>query len=856
MLLTLDDRGEDDDADEAEAKSSEERQADEPEDAEKAEAVSAAEEAEAEDASTDDEQASAERPVLRRSRRTATCAYASPSVRRLRARAGRRPDRRRGHGPQGPHHQGGRREAAASGPAARRPGRRGDRGARPRAVAEGRLRQVRRGRASCRSRGSRRSPGPNLARNWVMIPHVTHNDEADITELEAFRKQVNAEQTDVKLTMVALLLKACVASLKAFPRVQRLARRRGRARAQALLPPRLRRRHAAGARRPGHPRRRPEGAARHRRRARRALGRAPATASSRPRRCAAARSRSRRLGGIGGTGFTPIVNAPEVAILGVTRSAMKPVWNGIGVRAAADGAAVALLRPPRDRRRRGRALLRPPRGRALGHAAGRCCERSRRGEGPRHRGLRRRPGHRGPRRRGRRGRARGSARHARVRQGDDGRPRAPGRHDRRAQGQGGRHRLGGIGAADARARGGGGLGRGPTRATTTTEKSRTRRRTSDEPKRGARAEDGSDELPDADVTCDTLVLGSGPGGYAAAFRAADLGQQVVLVERYERLGGVCLNVGCIPSKALLHMAKVLAEAADMKAARARLRRAVDRPRRGARLQAGRGRQADRRPGGPGQAAQGGGDHGRGHVHRRPHARGRDGEGHDLRGLQARDHRRRLERGDAPRPARGRRPGHDLDRRARPRGRPRTTARDRRRDHRPGARDGLRRARLRGHGRRDDRRADARRRPRPDPPAAEAHLRALRGDPPGHQGLRRRGDREGPGGQLRGRGRPGLAGLRPRARRRRAPAQRRRDRRRRRRRRGRRPRLHPCRRAVPHERRPHPRDRRRRRRADARPQGHPRGPRGRRGDRRAGGRGGLRARSRRSPTPIRRSPGPV
>ena len=49
------------------------------------------------------------------------------------------------------------------------------------------------------------------------------------------------------------------------------------------------------------------------------------------------------LGGIGGTGFTPIVNAPEVAILGVTRSAMKPVWNGSRVRAAADGAAVAVL---------------------------------------------------------------------------------------------------------------------------------------------------------------------------------------------------------------------------------------------------------------------------------------------------------------------------------------------------------------------------------------------------------------------------------------------------------------------------------------------------------------------------------
>jgi dihydrolipoamide dehydrogenase len=62
---------------------------------------------------------------------------------------------------------------------------------------------------------------------------------------------------------------------------------------------------------------------------------------------------------------------------------------------------------------------------------------------------------------------------------------------------------------------------------------------------------------------DVLVLGAGPGGYTAAFRAADLGQRVVLVERYPELGGVCLNVGCIPSKALLHTAAVIDEAASM-----------------------------------------------------------------------------------------------------------------------------------------------------------------------------------------------------------------------------------------------------------------------------------------------------
>ena len=70
---------------------------------------------------------------------------------------------------------------------------------------------------------------------------------------------------------------------------------------------------------------------------------------------------------------------------------------------------------------------------------------------------------------------------------------------------------------------------------------------------------------DADMQCQMLVLGAGPGGYTAAFRAADLGMQTVLVERWDTLGGVCLNVGCIPSKALLHAAKVIDDAADMAA---------------------------------------------------------------------------------------------------------------------------------------------------------------------------------------------------------------------------------------------------------------------------------------------------
>jgi dihydrolipoamide dehydrogenase len=67
---------------------------------------------------------------------------------------------------------------------------------------------------------------------------------------------------------------------------------------------------------------------------------------------------------------------------------------------------------------------------------------------------------------------------------------------------------------------------------------------------------------DSDLHAEVLVLGAGPGGYTAAFRAADLGKKVVLVERYPSLGGVCLNVGCIPSKALLHAAKIITDAEE------------------------------------------------------------------------------------------------------------------------------------------------------------------------------------------------------------------------------------------------------------------------------------------------------
>ncbi len=150
-----------------------------------------------------------------------------------------------------------------------------------------------------------------------------------------------------------------------------------------------------------------------------------------------------------------------------------------------------------------------------------------------------------------------------------------------------------------------------------------------------------------DYHAEVLVLGAGPGGYTAAFRAADLGRQVVLVERWPSLGGVCLNVGCIPSKALLHAAKVIAETQEMGCARPDLRRAHDRPRRPARLEGRRGQEADRRPVRACQAAQGHRRPGHRPLHLAQPARGRAARRRAQdRDLRAGDHRGRLRAGAA------------------------------------------------------------------------------------------------------------------------------------------------------------------------------------------------------------------
>jgi pyruvate dehydrogenase E2 component (dihydrolipoamide acetyltransferase) len=172
----------------------------------------------------------------------------------------------------------------------------------------------------------RRIAGPNLHRNWVRIPHVTHHEEADITELEAFRKQTNAENDGVKVTMVALLMKACAATLKAFPEFnsslegEQLVLKRyyhlgfAADTPQGLLVPVIRDVDRKGLLDIARELTALSGKAREGKLAPTEMQGATFTISS--------------LGGIGGTGFTPIINAPEVAILGVTRSQIRPQWNG------------------------------------------------------------------------------------------------------------------------------------------------------------------------------------------------------------------------------------------------------------------------------------------------------------------------------------------------------------------------------------------------------------------------------------------------------------------------------------------------------------------------------------------------
>jgi pyruvate dehydrogenase E2 component (dihydrolipoamide acetyltransferase) len=171
--------------------------------------------------------------------------------------------------------------------------------------------------------------GANLHRNWVAIPHVTQNDEVDITEMEAFRKQTADElhKQGVKLTPLAFMIKACVAALKRFPSFNASLSPDGESlilkqyyhigvavdTPNGLVVPVIRDADRKGAVE---------------------LAKELAAVSQRmrdgkmsPTDMQGGTFSISSLGGIGGTHFTPIINAPEVAILGVSRSSMKPVWK-------------------------------------------------------------------------------------------------------------------------------------------------------------------------------------------------------------------------------------------------------------------------------------------------------------------------------------------------------------------------------------------------------------------------------------------------------------------------------------------------------------------------------------------------
>lgn len=170
--------------------------------------------------------------------------------------------------------------------------------------------------------------GANLLRNWVMIPHVTQFDEADVTDLEAFRVQINQEHAKqgTKLNMLAFLMKACVAALKKFPEFNssldgdQLVLKKyyhigfAADTPQGLVVPVIRDADQKGVAQLA-----------------KEMGELAAQARDgklKPTDMQGGTFTISSLGGIGGTAFTPIVNAPEVAILGVSKSQTKPVWDG------------------------------------------------------------------------------------------------------------------------------------------------------------------------------------------------------------------------------------------------------------------------------------------------------------------------------------------------------------------------------------------------------------------------------------------------------------------------------------------------------------------------------------------------
>jgi pyruvate/2-oxoglutarate dehydrogenase complex dihydrolipoamide acyltransferase (E2) component len=340
---------------------------------------------------------------------------------------------------------------------------------------------------------------------------------------------------------------------------------------------------------------------------------------------------------------------------------------------------------------------------------------------------------------------------------------------------------------------------------------------------------------DADIHAEVLVLGAGPGGYTAAFRAADLGKKVVLVERYATLGGVCLNVGCIPSKALLHAARVIADADEMshfgvafgapKTDLAKLRgwkeSVVSKLTKGLAGLA-KGRKVT--------VLEGTAQFASPHTLEVQGKEGRKVVSFDHCIIAAGSQSARIPGipYDDPRLM-------DSTGRARAEGHPEAAPHHRRRHHRPGDGDRVRRARRQGHGGGVHGPPDPRRGSGHREAAGAPHREALREDPAEDQGGEDRGAARRVARDLRERGRrhggARARSLRPGARRRGAPAQRAQHRCGQGGHHRQRARMDPGGPPDAHQREPHLRHRRHRRRADARAQGDARGQARGRGDRR-------------------------
>ena len=387
--------------------------------------------------------------------------------------------------------------------------------------------------------------GPALHRSWLNIPHVTNNDEADITDLDKYRKELDtrAKEEGYRVTMLSFLIKACVSALKTHwevnssihPDGDKLIRKGfwnigfAADTPNGLMVPVVKAADAKGIVEIS-----------------KELGDLSAKARKgelKSQDMQGATFTISSLGGIGGTSFTPIVNAPGG---GDPRGDALEDGAGLerhGVRAAQHAAAVALLRPPGDRRGTGGALpaeARRPAQRSAQPAA-----------------------------------LRGDAWPIEVKVPDIGdfkdvpvitvfvKPGDTVRKDDplvelesdKATMEVPSPAAGKVASVSVKE--GDKVAEGSVILTLEAEGAAAA------PASPAAAPAPKAAVAGGDVHGEVVVLGSGPGGYTAAFRAADLGKKVVLIEKDPTLGGVCLNVGCIPSKALLHAAKVISEAEEM-----------------------------------------------------------------------------------------------------------------------------------------------------------------------------------------------------------------------------------------------------------------------------------------------------